>query len=63
MEIVEDGELDELYREAARMRNMAEAVKAAVEFMERRSIWIERWVRIIQFRKSYSGEEGDEDDG
>lgn len=63
MDIVEDGELDELYREAARMRDMAEAVKAAVEFIERRSIWIERWVRIIQFRKKYSGEESDEDDG
>ena len=63
MDIVEDGELDELYREAARMRDMAEAVKAAVEFIERRSIWIERWVRIIQFRKRYSGEESDEDDG
>lgn len=63
MDIVEDGELDELYREAARMRDMAEAIKAAVEFMERRSIWIERWVRIIQFRKRYSGEESDEDDG
>lgn len=63
MEIVEDGELDELYREAARMRDMAEAVKAAVEFIERRSIWIERWVRIIQFRKRYSGEESDENDG
>lgn len=63
MDIVEDGELDELYREAARMRDMAEAVKAAVEFIERRSIWIERWVRIIQFRKRYSGEESDENDG
>lgn len=63
MDIVEDGELDELYREAARMRDMAEAVKAAVEFIERRSIWIERWVRIIQFRKRYSGEESDKDDG
>ena len=61
MDIVEDGELDELYREAARMRDMAEAVKAAVEFIERRSVWIERWVRIIQFRKRYSGE-GVEDD-
>ena len=62
MDIVEDGELTELYREAARIRDMAEAVRASVEFMERRAIWIERWVRIIQFRKSYSGEEI-EDDG
>lgn len=61
MDILEDGELDELYREAARMRDMAEAVKASVEFIERRAVWIERWVRIMQFRKRYSGE-GVEDD-
>ena len=58
----DENELDELYQEATRLRRMAEATKAAVEFMEQRTIWVQRWVRIIQFRMRYAGEEI-EDDG
>lgn len=59
----DESELDELYQEATRLRRMAEATKAAVEFMEQRAIWVQRWVRIMQFRKRYAGEEIENDNG